>query len=95
MFDPDDEELDWRRLAICQHMKTNCFYDDYESDPVFAANMDDICLSCPVRKNCLEEGINNKEWGAWGAVYLSNGVIDPARNSHKTPDIWEMVIGDG
>lgn len=72
-------------------MKTNWFFDDYENDPVFAKIMDDICLSCPVRKMCLQEGVENKEYGLWGGVFLNNGKPHDTYNGHKTEDIWEAI----
>lgn len=86
-----DEELEWYHLAVCQNMKTNWFYDDYESDSLFAVVMDSICMSCPVRVLCLREGVENSEHGLWGGVYLNNGNQDPAKNAHKTEDIWEQI----
>lgn len=86
-----DEELEWYHISVCQGMKTNWFYDDYESDPLFAQVMDGICLSCPVRKQCLREGVENNEYGLWGGVFLNNGKVDENRNAHKTQDIWEEI----
>lgn len=101
----EDNSLRWYHLALCKGMNdrekpvegeerkkyTDKFYEGYEDDPVFAATMDSICLSCPVRAICLREGIENNEHGLWGAVYLNNGKIDEARNAHKTEDIWEKI----
>lgn len=87
----EDNELEWWHLAICQGMKTNWFYDDYEADPLFAEVMDNICLSCPVRALCLRDGIENEETGLWGGVYLNKGKIDNGRNAHKNDDIWEKI----
>lgn len=87
----DEDEIEWYHLSICRGMRTNWFYDDYEADSLFASVMDSICLSCPVRKMCLRDGVENQEYGLWGAVYLNNGKADEARNSHKTEDIWEEI----
>ena len=86
-----DDEIEWYHISVCQGMKTNYFYDDYEADPIFASVMDSICLSCPVRKMCLREGVANKEYGLWGGVYLTNGKIDKQKNQHKTDDAWEGI----
>lgn len=89
----EDNELEWYHVSVCQGMRTNWFYDDYEADPMFAQVMDSICLSCPVRQMCLREGVENQEYGLWGGVYLNNGKTDEARNAHKTEDIWEQIRG--
>lgn len=89
----EDDDLEWFHLAVCQGMKTNYFYDDYESDQLFAEIMDSICLSCPVRKMCLREGVENSEYGLWGGVFLNNGKPDKSRNSHKTEAAWEQIRG--
>lgn len=89
---PDtDVEREWYHVGICRGMKTNWFYDDYESDSLFAEVMDTICMSCPVRALCLREGIENQEYGLWGGVYLNNGKTDEARNAHKSDDIWKEI----
>lgn len=89
----EDEELSWYHIGLCQGMRTNWFYDDYEADQELAKVMDNICLSCPARTSCLREGIENKEYGLWGGVFLSNGKIDIARNEHKTDEIWARIRG--
>ena len=86
-----DDDTKWYHLSICQGMNLNWFYDEYESDPVLAKNMDNICLSCPVRSACLREGIENKEYGLWGGVFLSAGRADRTRNAHKGDDIWSVI----
>lgn len=86
-----EPDLRWYHLSVCQNMDLNNFYDNYEDDPVFAANMDSICISCPVRAICRREGEDNRETGLWGGVYLDKGKIDVPRNAHKTDDIWEIV----
>jgi hypothetical protein len=101
MSEPD---LHWYHLAICQGMNDknsdkndephkDYFYEEYESDPVVAKNMDSICLSCPVRASCLREGVENKEFGLWGGVFLERGVPDEAKNAHKTQDVWDQIRG--
>lgn len=87
----DSDDILWYHLAVCQGMNTNWFYDDYEADPVFAQVMDSICLACPVRAICLREGVENQEYGLWGAVYLNNGKPDDARNAHKTEETWDRI----
>lgn len=97
-----DEELEWYHLALCQHMNDpipdkephtyiDKFAEGYEDDPVLAKNMDSICLACPVRNACLREGIENKEYGLWGGVFLNNGKVDEPRNAHKTEDVWNEI----
>ncbi len=86
-----DDDLNWYHLSLCRDMETNWFYDDYERDPVLAAVMDDICLACPVRKFCLMEGLDNKEYGLWGGIFLDNGNVDKVRNEHKTEDVWSQI----
>lgn len=87
----DVTQITWRDFALCDGMPTNLFYDDYESDENVAKMIDEACLSCPVMAQCLQSGIENGEWGVWGAVYLTSGKQDDHRNSHKTPDIWEQI----
>lgn len=87
----DPESLKWQDLALCKNRDVNNFYDDYESDTTVAKIIDEMCLSCPVMKQCLSEGMENGQWGVWGGIYLVNGKKDDNRNAHKTPEVWEEI----
>lgn len=87
----DQEDFDWYHLSICRGMDTNMFYEKYENDINIAKNIDEMCLSCPVIKMCYDQGINKDEYGVWGGVYLNAGLIDKARNIHKTPETWKRL----
>lgn len=105
MVEDNDNDLRWWHLALCQGMNDRAktkpgeprkkyvdkFYEGYEDDEVFAKVIDSICEACPVRAMCLREGIENREYGVWGGIYLTNGKMDTARNAHKTDDQWEEI----
>jgi hypothetical protein len=84
----DPETLRWQDLAACKKLKTNLFFDDYESpNKVIAKQIDSICATCPVTKECYEFGRDKKEIGVYGGFYLVNGQVDSKRNEHKTQEI--------
>lgn len=87
----DLDELEWQDLALCDGMPTNLFYDDYESDENVAHVIDEVCLSCPVLRQCFWRGVDNSEWGVWGGIYMASGKQDKNRNAHKTPEVWEAI----
>lgn len=87
----DAEDVKWYDLAACQNMKINWFYDDYESDKELAKQVDQICLHCPVVKQCYIEGVSNKEKGVWGGVYMDLGRVDRPNNSHKEVETWKRL----
>ena len=61
-LDPDN--VRWEDLASCKNLPDamiNLFFDDYEEDEIFAREADQICLACPVIKQCLEDGMNNQQ----------------------------------
>lgn len=87
----DAEDLDWTDLAICVGQDVKRFYEGYETNPRTAKLTDQMCLSCPVRKECLEAGVENSEWGVWGGIYLENGKPNDSKNAHKTQDIWDQI----
>lgn len=89
----DLESLKWQDLALCSSTSTENFFDNYESDREVAKVVDEMCLSCPVIKQCLDRGVSNSEWGVWGGVFLTSGKPDSNRNSHKTQEVWEEVRG--
>jgi hypothetical protein len=85
------DDLEWQDLALCTGQPLWRFYEGYESNERIAKVTDQMCLSCPVRKECLQTGIENNEWGVWGGIYLENGKVSDNKNSHKTQDIWEHI----
>ena len=87
----DQKDFDWWHLGVCRGMDTNLFYEKYEIDVNIAKNIDEACLSCPVSKMCYKSGAENNEYGVWGGIYLSSGLIDKTINLHKTPESWEKI----
>lgn len=85
----DSEDINWTDLAACRGINTENFFDNYENDQILAKNIDEVCMICPVSKDCLLAGTENNEYGIWGGVYLSLGKIDKTRNSHKTQEFWK------
>ena len=94
----DEETLTWRHLALCgtkspneEGMQLNWFFDDYEDDVELAKAMDQVCLACPVMKECLSEAMANQDYGLRGGIYLYKGKPDKQRNSHKTEEVWLQI----
>lgn len=85
-------DFKWQDYASCNGIQnTNIFYDDYESDVITALNTDQICMHCPVARQCLKDGEKTGSWGVWGGVYLVYGKIDQSKNSHKSEDDWNTL----
>jgi hypothetical protein len=87
----DAEDLEWQHLAVCKGQDIGLFHERYETNVRVAKNTDAMCLSCPVRKECLQTGVENGEYGCWGGVFLTAGKMDEQKNAHKTEDIWEQI----
>lgn len=68
-----------RDKAACKDMDTNLFYPQpshpgrwgYTSNDMIPPQAAAACASCPVREQCLELGLANREQGIWGGVMLS------------------------
>lgn len=87
----DPEDFEWQDLALCSNMPTSFFYDNYESDQETAKATDQVCLRCPVQKQCFFAGASG-EHGVWGGVYWNgSGKPDKNRNAHKTEEVWNEV----
>jgi hypothetical protein len=86
----DAEDLSWEDLASCRSMETDFFFEYYENDKTHAAQVDELCLACPVIAECYEFGSTNKRWGVWGGVYLTDGEIDAKLNKHKAENDWNV-----
>jgi len=87
----DPEEFIWQDLALCANMPTETFYDLYESSQESAKATDQVCLHCPVIKQCFFACANG-EHGVWGGVYWNgSGKPDKNKNSHKTDEVWAEI----
>lgn len=86
----DPEHLEWQQLALCRGTDIAWFYDLYESDVEIAKQVDQMCLSCPVIKECGAAG-QDGEAGVWGGLYWTNGKPDKTKNSHKSEAVWEAI----
>lgn len=82
----------WMSEALCAGTDTEKYFDLYEEDDELAKEVDRMCLSCPVVKECFEEGVNTESYGVWGGIFLNEGKLDNVRNSHKTDIIWEKLL---
>ena len=80
----DPRYFEWQHLAACSGYPTNFFFEDYEKDTKVAENIDALCLSCPVARECFKLGIDTKSIGVFGGFYLTNGEPLKTRNIHKT-----------
>lgn len=87
----DPEDIKWYQLASCKGMNINWFYDEYESNKQHAKQIDQVCLGCPVIKQCYKEGVENKERGVWGGIFLNLGRVDKDNNAHKDTDQWKQL----
>lgn len=96
----DPEDISWQDLALCEGMNNKSkddpqfdpFYNNYETSDEVAKNVDEMCLRCPVMKECGLEGMSNGEYGVWGGVYWNGaGKPDLARNQHKTQEVWDRI----
>ncbi len=91
----DPERFQWDDLGLCKGSvtspKDDIFFDKYESDGESAKAADEMCLHCPVMKECFFEGAKGKS-GVWGGVYWNgSGKPDKSKNSHKTEQTWDMI----
>lgn len=81
----------WKNDASCSGYDTNFFFDKYEEEEQFRPAIDNLCMNCPVIKECFAIGVSQKEWGVWGGIYLENGEISKEFNSHRSKADWEKV----
>lgn len=96
----DPEDFTWKDLGLCKNSSIvrrpdgsvpDPFFDDYESDPGTARQIDEMCLHCPVFAECVKAGAEG-EWGVWGAIYWNgSGKPDKSRNAHKTQETWDRI----
>jgi hypothetical protein len=85
------EDVEWYHLSACRGMHVNNFYDFYENDQKLAMQIDEMCMVCPVAKQCYAEGVRNKEKGVWGGIYMNLGRVDKQNNTHKSLEVWRKL----
>jgi WhiB family redox-sensing transcriptional regulator len=61
-------DIDWHEKAACKDPKNKrfkpFFFSSVRSEVYDAKN---LCFTCPVRKECLQWALDNKQiWGVWG-----------------------------
>ena len=90
----------WRDHAECRGVDPGIFHPDDEEENEFSAEAaKTICMSCPVRTECLAEALDNQiEWGVWGGMTERErrallrrrpnaswrSVLEAARKDHET-----------
>ena len=60
-----DKPDDWQTHARCLDFNPDLFFCEADDAPQIIKAVK-VCMVCPVRGFCLEEGWNNK-WGIWGS----------------------------
>ena len=75
----------WTEEALCRGKPLEVFFEAYEENKDVAIAVDDMCLGCPVRSQCLKLGVNTSGTGVFGGTYLVLGKFSKTRNSHKLP----------
>ena len=98
---------DWRDFATCGELAPDfespenddrtkrsiwyLFFEGYESSVDTARLVDQMCMGCPVIKQCFDEGRSRNATGVHGGIYLLRGVPDKSRNSHKDSSDWDAL----
>lgn len=82
---------DWKEQALCLNMDTNIFFDKYEEDEELRVAVDQLCIKCPVQRECLASAVTRQEWGVWGGVYFEKGKISKEFNNHKDKAKWFSI----
>jgi WhiB family redox-sensing transcriptional regulator len=54
--------------AACKGMDTNIFYSGMSGRYANELTAKAICVACPVRLQCLQQGLENEEYGIWGGT---------------------------
>lgn len=81
----------WQDEALCAESDVELYFDKYEESDDIAIKIDNMCMNCPVVRECFMYGVESESWGVWGGIYLVDGNPDRVRNSHKTKEVWRQV----
>lgn len=87
----DPRDFEWEDLAACKNYPVNLFFDEYEKGGFVAISVDQVCLDCPVAKECYARGVDTGSTGVWGGFFLINGEVSKKKNLHKTPEVVKKL----
>lgn len=88
----DVTDFTWCDLGLCRSLPDpDIMFEGYEGDPQLARAIDEMCMSCPVARECNEYGVETKSTGQWGGWYLVNGKISKQFNAHKDTLVVERL----
>lgn len=91
----DPAEFAWQDLGLCRGTVTSpdndIFFDRYESDVESAKAADQMCMACPVIKQCFFEGAKGGVGVRGGVYWNGSGKPDKNKNAHKTEDVWDTI----
>jgi WhiB family redox-sensing transcriptional regulator len=80
VLDPSGLDED---LLPCRVNEAELFFAESPSDVELAKA---LCLSCPVRIECLAGALERKEpWGVWGGELFLSGVVIPRKRPRGRP----------
>jgi hypothetical protein len=84
---------DWMLEAVCRKVKNDFWYPPLEEknpEQYYAVGRE-LCRRCPVWKDCLKTGIEER-WGMWGGLTpLERTPLTPAganKTAHKPHGSW-------
>ncbi|MGM0724179.1 MAG: WhiB family transcriptional regulator [Actinomycetota bacterium] len=62
-----DAPRDWREWSICNQTDPEAFFPEHGGRTARPGKQ--ICMSCGVRSECLQEALERDEkWGIWGGL---------------------------
>ncbi|MBS9532607.1 WhiB family transcriptional regulator [Mycobacterium sp. M1] len=60
----NEQDQSWREQALCAQTDPEAFFPNQGGSPRLAKQ---ICMQCPVRRECLKFALdNNERFGVWG-----------------------------
>ncbi len=86
-----EDRLAWQDLAACRRDDPKYFDKYYQDNPVVRPMVDEICINCPVIKECFTSAARNKESFLWAATWLDNGQPVSEMSDHQTKEFKQRL----
>jgi WhiB family redox-sensing transcriptional regulator len=75
--------MSWPTTLACQTEDADLWFAER---PEALARAQALCMSCPVRRDCLTEAVRRQEpWGVWGGQIFQDGVVVAYRRGRGRP----------
>jgi len=77
--------MSWKEDALCKGTPTELYYPERRN--LLAAELAELCYSCPVIVPCRAHGIKHETFGVWGGLNARERITERRKNGITATNI--------